>query len=75
LLLFPDIAIMPVMDLQNIEKRIREMEAYHIRLLSYAGKPGYNHELTGLIKQDLDWLRQQRADIAGISPDEKKSQP
>ena len=71
--LFPDIASMPALDLQNIEKRIGEMEAYYTRLLSLAGRPGYNYELTGLIKKDLDWLREQKANISGRqSTDEKK---
>jgi hypothetical protein len=52
------------MTTQQIEIRITEVEASYQRQLNLAGKPGYDHALTEILKKDLDWLREKKNNLA-----------
>jgi hypothetical protein len=43
-----------------IEARKRAIEASYQRQLDLAGKPGYDPQLTVKLKEDLDWLNEQK---------------
>lgn len=45
-----------------IEARKRAIEASYQRQLDLAGKPGYDPKLTVKLKEDLDWLNEQKAE-------------
>ncbi len=52
------------MTTQQIETRIREVETSYQRQLNLAGKPGYDHSLTEVLKKDLDWLLEKKNNLA-----------
>jgi hypothetical protein len=43
-----------------IEARKHAIEASYQRQLDLAGKPGYDPQLTVKLKEDLDWLKEQK---------------
>jgi hypothetical protein len=51
-----------LLDPSVIEARKRAIEASYLRQLDLAGKPGYDPQLTLQLKQDLDWLNEQKTE-------------
>ena len=51
---------MSTLDPAVLQDRLRAIEASYQRQLSLAGKPGYDPQLTIQLKNDLDWLREQK---------------
>ena len=52
---------MPTLDPAVLQDRLRAIEASYQRQLSLAGKPGYDPTLTIQLKNDLDWLKEQKS--------------
>lgn len=61
------IAPMSTLDPAVLQDRLRAIEASYQRQLSLAGKPGYDPQLTIQLKNDLDWLKAKKQEIASVS--------
>ncbi|MGN6435518.1 MAG: hypothetical protein ACTHMM_03255 [Agriterribacter sp.] len=53
------------MKLEEIDNRIVSVETSFQRIINLAGTPGYDHALMVALKADLDWLKQQKAQLSG----------
>jgi len=58
---------MSTLDPAVLQDRLRAIEASYQRQLSLAGKPGYDPQLTIQLKNDLDWLKAKKQEIASVS--------
>jgi hypothetical protein len=68
------IAAMSTNTLSEIETRIAQVEASYNRQVALAGKNGYDHSLTELLKKDLEWLREKKALMEETMPVTEKKQ-
>jgi hypothetical protein len=51
------------MNMQEIEKRIMEVEASYQRQLSLLGGKTYDPKLTEFLKKDLNWLQKEKRNL------------
>lgn len=56
---------------ERLAKQIAEMSEAYQRQINRAGQPGYDPDLTELLKKDLSWLKEQEELANPVSTEEK----